>query len=138
MKMFFATAFFIFTMNYVHASDEVLVTFHRLPGKEMGHAIVLAVKINSSIQARFVLDTGIGISLISESFCTKISCKISGQFSAKRMSGQKIILPLSSLSSAQLGPLERKSLEVGVLDMGGYPAEFNDIADFLSLNFFKT
>jgi Aspartyl protease len=40
--------------------------------------MVVPIKINDSVTKNFILDTGIGLNLISKSLCEKIGCKING------------------------------------------------------------
>jgi len=108
------------------------VPFHFLEGVMM----VVSVEINGMPPQKFILDTGIGTTLISKSLCEKIRCKIDGEFSGKRMSGQLVKIPLTSIDSIRLGQHEQMHPQVGVFDVDALlPGK--EIAGFLSLGFFK-
>lgn len=100
------------------------------------HFIVVPVKINDSIVGKFVLDTGIGVNLISKSICEKLKCKIKGHHTGKRMSGQEITVPMSDLKSLSFGSVTQTEVPVGVFDMDQLMPGAN-IDGFLSLGFFK-
>lgn len=105
-----------------------------------GHLTTVEVQINDTIEKRFILDTGIGVNLISKSLCDRVDCEISGEHTGERMSGQQITVPMSSVSSLALGSHRQVNVPVGVWDMEGLlpdTPEFADIAGFLSLNFFE-
>jgi hypothetical protein len=102
------------------------------------HAIVVPVRINGTIDSNFILDTGIGMSLISKSLCDKVHCKISGNYTGKRMSGQEVSVSLSSLASLTLGSFRRKNSRVGVFpDSFNTGDDFTKIDGFISLEFFE-
>jgi hypothetical protein len=98
--------------------------------------IVVPVTVNGSITANFVLDTGIGINLISKSLCEKLGCKIKGSHSGKRMSGQDVAIPMSSVNSLALGGLLANNPATGVFDLEPLMPGMG-IQGFLSLGFFK-
>jgi len=83
---------------------------------------------------RFVLDTGIGLSLVTESFAAA-SCarRLARSFSGRRMSGQEVAVPLVELPELDFGPVRRADLVAGVLDLEG----LGDLDGFLSLEFFR-
>lgn len=64
--------------------------------------LVVKVIINGSIEGNFILDTGIGITLISKAMCQKINCVVKGEHVGKRMSGQEVKIPLSTVESIEL------------------------------------
>jgi hypothetical protein len=103
-----------------------------VPMQFINHAIVVPVRVNGSIEARFILDTGIGLNLITESLCKKIQCQKSGSYTGKRMSGQEVKVDLASLNSLAMGPLKRDGVKVGV-----FPEIIEGVDGFLSLEFFE-
>lgn len=104
------------------------------------HLIIVPVRINNSISTHFILDTGSGVSLVSKSICDQIGCKINGTFTGKRMSGQALNIPLSTVSSLALGSYQKENAQIGVLEMKGFlpkTPEFANIEGLLSLKFFE-
>jgi Aspartyl protease len=56
--------------------------------------------------ARFVVDTGTGVTLVSESLAARAGCQPDrSAYTGRRMSGHPVTLPLGSLSSLQVGDL---------------------------------
>ncbi|HST18886.1 MAG TPA: aspartyl protease family protein [Gaiellaceae bacterium] len=83
---------------------------------------------------RFVLDTGIGVSLVTESLATASGASSLGRsYSGRRMSGQEVAVPLVELPELRFGPVRRVGLVAGVLDLEG----LGDLDGFLSLEFFR-
>lgn len=98
--------------------------------------IVVLVKINDSIAGKFVLDTGIGVNLISKSLCEQLKCKIKSNHTGKRMLGQELTLPISDVKSLSFGSIRQTEVPVGVFDMEQLMPG-TGIDGFLSLGFFK-
>ena len=101
-----------------------------VPLEYVGHAIVVPVLVNGTMPAKFILDTGIGLNLISESLCKRLKCKTSGNYTGKRMSGQAVTVALSTLSSLSIASHSRENVKVGV-----FPDLFDSIDGFISLEF---
>lgn len=105
-----------------------------------GHLISVPVKINGTTSARFILDTGIGLNLISKSLLEQLGGTVKGNHVGNRMSGQALDVPLSSVGSVSFGDANLSNVPVGVWDFKDFfPAtgEFSEIEGFLSLDFFK-
>jgi hypothetical protein len=99
------------------------------------HLVTVPVAVNG-IERRFVLDSGIGITLLSEELCAEAGCGRSGAtYTGRRMSGQAVKVDLARADSLVFGGLERTEAEVGVLDLS-LPPELADVGGFLSLAFF--
>ena len=98
--------------------------------------LVVRVKINGSLEKDFILDTGIGVTMISKSLCAEIRCEEKGSHTGKRMSGQAVTVPLSHLPSIALGAKERKNFPVGIFDIDQILPK-SGISGFLSLGFFQ-
>lgn len=98
--------------------------------------IVIPVKINDAIAGKFVLDTGIGVSLISKSLCDQLKCKIKSNHTGKRMSGQELTLPISEVKSLSFGNIRQTEMPVGVFDMEQLMPG-TGVDGFLSIGFFK-
>ncbi len=107
------------------------------PFRYVHHFLTVPVVVNGSAETRFVLDTGIGLTLFSESLCDAIGCSPNGStYTGRRMSGQQVTIPLASEAALSMGSMTRESLDVGIFDMSGFPADFDGIDGFLSLAFF--
>lgn len=89
------------------------------------HLVVVPVSVDGT-EARFVLDTGIGLPIVSPSFC-----RADGgvTYTGRRMSGQAVTVPLGRLSSLVVDSFGFEDLQVGVLDLAGADG-------FLSLGLF--
>jgi hypothetical protein len=108
------------------------------PFSYVHHLVTVPVVVDGSVETRFVLDTGIGLNLCSESLCEAIGCSPNGStFTGRRMSGQEMAIPLGSGVELAMGSFTRTDLEVGIFDMSGFTADFDGIGGFLSLGFFE-
>lgn len=103
------------------------------------HLIKIPVTVNKSNKTFFIFDTGIGVNLLSQKFCDQFGCKITSTHTGKRMSGQELTVPMSTLSSLSFAGKELHNLPIGIWDMRSLlPAEdCRDVEGFLSLGFFK-
>ena len=97
------------------------------------HALSVPVRVNDAVDARFLLDTGIGLTTISKAFCERLGCVTSGEYRGRRMSGQELRIPLSRLRALRFGSMRTEDVQVGVFDMSGFPPAFDGIDGFLSL-----
>jgi len=77
------------------------------------HLVVVPAAVGGT-PVRLVLDTGIGLTVLSEALCTPTGASFTG----RRMSGQEVTVPLARAPSLALGDLERRDVEVGMLDLG--------------------
>lgn len=122
-------------------ADPQVVPFKYLPGSQDGliqsHLFSVPVRLGESYQTRFILDTGIGVDLISSKLAQRLGCPKTGiSYRGQRMSGQSLEVPLSWLPGLTLGPVERKFVTCGVWDFQGFlpdTPEFAEIEGFLSL-----
>jgi hypothetical protein len=65
------------------------------------------------------------------------ACRPTGEtFTGRRMSGQEVTVQLGVAPSLGFAGLDRRDVEVGLLDMSGFPPELDHIAGFLSLAHF--
>lgn len=104
-----------------------------VPFEYVHHLVTVPVRVGD-VDTRFVLDTGIGPTVVSE----RIACERTGAtFSGRRMSGQEVTLELARLPTLAFGPLVREDVEVGVLDLSGFPPELAERGGFLSLACFE-
>ncbi len=124
------------------AAQEIPLRF--LPGSEdgliEGHLFTVPVRIGD-YQTEFILDTGIGVDLISSKLAKKLGVPATNvTLTGQRMSGQAVTIPLSYLPSLSLHKYQQKFVTVGVLDFDGFipkGPEWDTIEGFLSLNFFR-
>lgn len=104
-----------------------------VPFERIAHLVVVPVELNG-VETRFVIDSGIGLTVVRDTF---EGCLPSDEsFTGKRMSGQEVTIPLGVAPSLRFGELEQRDVEVGLLDLRGFPDELADIGGFLSLAFF--
>ncbi len=107
------------------------------PFRYLHHLVTVPVRIDDRHDARFILDSGIGLNIVSASFAEQAGVAVGSRtFSGQRMSGQEVELPLAQLTSLRFDDLRREDVEVGVLDLSGFPPELGVIDGFLSLAFF--
>ena len=103
------------------------------PFHYIAHLVAVPVRVNG-VDASFVIDSGIGLTLLSQSLADRAGCTTTGAtFTGQRMSGQAVTTPLATLSSIRFGELELRDHTVGVFDLDGLP---ESIDGFLSLAFF--
>jgi hypothetical protein len=118
-------------------SPPIVSSKNLIPFKYLDDSIIVVpIKINESITRDFILDTGIGISMISKSLCDQFNCQIVGSHTGKRMSGQVLTVPTSSVKSLALGSLQKINVSVGIIDIDKFIPGSN-IGGFLSLGFFR-
>lgn len=101
------------------------------------HVLTVPVRV-AGIQTRFILDTGIGLCLISEALAARVGCQPDGStFTGQRMSGQAVTIPLGTLSSLDIGEHASRDIRVGIFDMHAM-AGLEQVEGFLSLTSFRT
>jgi hypothetical protein len=101
------------------------------------HLVTVPVTINGSVESTFVLDSGIGLTLVSAAVADAIGCAPSGAtFSGRRMSGQQVEVALATHTTIAFGGIERTDERVGIFDTSGFPPGFAAIGGFLSLAYF--
>ena len=102
------------------------------------HLVTVPVRVAGS-DARFVLDTGIGLTLVTDAFARTIGCEPgAATFTGRRMSGQEVTVPLADGPEIAVGGYARREPAIGVLDMHGFPPALGGIDGFLSLAFFES
>jgi hypothetical protein len=99
--------------------------------------ILVPVKINDTLTGKFVLDTGIGVNLISKSLCEQLKCKSESSHTGKRifLSGQELTIPVSEVESLSFGRIRQTKVPVGVFDMEQLMPGAG-VDGFLSIGFF--
>ena len=107
------------------------------PFRYLHHLVTVPVQVDDRHDARFILDSGIGLTVLSAAFAERLGLAVGpATFSGQRMSGQEVELPLAQVPSLRFDELRREQVDVGVLDLSGFPPELQDIDGFLSLAFF--
>jgi predicted aspartyl protease len=107
-----------------------------VPFEYLAHVLTIPVTV-AGVETRFVFDTGIGLSLISERLAAKVGCRPGGStFTGRRMSGQAITVPVGSLDSLQIGSSVLRNVPVGLFDMQAM-AGLGEVEGFVSLSFFR-
>ena len=105
-----------------------------VPFSYLEHLLTVPVTLDDGVEARFVLDTGIGPTLVSRTLAERLGCERDGStFTGRRMSGQEVAVPLARLGSLTFGGVTAEVPSVGVLDLPGLPEGFDG---FLSLTLF--
>jgi predicted aspartyl protease len=108
-----------------------------VPFAYLAHVLTIPVRV-SGVETRFIFDTGIGVTLISEDLAARIGCRPDGStFTGRRMSGQAITVPLGSADSLQIGASTQRDVPVGIFDMHAM-AGLGEVEGFVSLSFFRT
>lgn len=109
----------------------------RVPFERVGHLVTVPVSV-ADVETRFVIDTGIGLTLVSTELCERIGSAPTGEvFRGRRMSGQEVAAPLARVDVLRFDELERRDFTVAALDFSEFPAELAEIGGFLSLSFFE-
>ena len=103
-----------------------------VPFQYLAHLLTVPVCVGDT-ETRFIVDTGIGVNLISDSLAREIGCTPSGSvFTGRRMSGQPVTAPMCSLDSVRLGDSRARDVPAAIFDMGAM-AGLDGIGGFLSL-----
>jgi hypothetical protein len=95
------------------------------------HMLTVPV-VAGEVETTFIFDTGIGVNLISPTLATEVGCVPLGEtYTGRRMSGQAVTVPMSTLGSLRLGDYKIEHVPVGVLDLAG-------LAGLVSLTGFRS
>ncbi len=101
-----------------------------------GHLIVIRITLNDE-EHKFILDTGIGVTVISRRVAEHFKLNPDSSFSGKRMSGQEVSIQLASMKSVGVGPIKKSDVTVGIFDMSSFPPELGEISGILSPGFLE-
>jgi hypothetical protein len=102
------------------------------------HHLVTVPVAAAGHETRFILDSGIGLTLVTDRFAARIGVGPGDEtFTGRRMSGQEVTIPLATLRSLSFDGLQREDVRVGILDTAGFPPEVAELDGFLSLAFFE-
>ena len=110
-----------------------------IPLTFINHFAVLPVRVGDGgagedLDARMILDTGIGVTVLSAALCERVGCRRADEYTGERMSGQRITIPLVRLGTLSLGDYRREDLQIGVID--GARLLPDSVDGILSLGFF--
>jgi hypothetical protein len=102
---------------------------------KLQHLVTVPVSVNG-VESRFVLDSGIGLTLLRSELAESIRVRPTGaSFTGRRMSGQSVTTPLGEVPTMTFAGSTFEQVEVGIFDMSSFPAELAGIGGFLSLAF---
>ena len=108
-----------------------------VPFRYLMHLLTVPVSVGDT-ETRFIFDTGIGVNLVSDSLARAVGAAPSGSvFTGRRMSGQEVTAPMSSLASVRLGERRSRDVPAAIFDMGAM-AGLDGIGGFLSLQYFRS
>lgn len=105
-------------------------------GRAEDHFHTVSVRVSDHVVTTFILDTGIGLPLVSRALCERIGCVESGEFEGRRMSGQSVRVPLTTIPVIELGDYVQRDVVAGIIDIPGFFPE-PAIEGFLGLPFFR-
>lgn len=102
-----------------------------------GHFLVVAGRVGG-VETRFILDTGMGVNLLSEKLCQQVGCTPTGDFTGQRMSGQDVPMKMAKVASLSVGTRTLENVPVGVFDFEANHFGVDPSIDgFLSLAYFR-
>jgi len=116
----------------LHKETNMEIPFHFFAD----NFLVVKVRVNNGPERNFIVDTGIGITLISKELCAELNCKTTREFSGQRMSGQTVSVPVTRVASLSVANKSVTDFPVGVFDVERLLPK-SGISGFLSLGFFK-
>jgi hypothetical protein len=95
--------------------------------------LMIPVSVGGGETTPFVLDTGSGISVLSQSLVDKLGGKPAGRFTGFRLTGERIDLQLFTIPELRLGPVVEKNALVA----GWNGLDKFHLAGMISLDFFR-
>jgi len=103
-----------------------VIAFDRLE-----HFVRVPVRVGNDTHS-FLLDTGIGLTVVSTTLADRVDVVQTGEsFAGRRMSGQVVEVPLVRLRAMELGDLRVEDHVAGVIDLG------DEFAGILGPGFFE-
>lgn len=103
------------------------------PFDYLHHLVTVPVRLNGH-ERRFVLDSGIGLTIVRDTIGGIAAT--GGSFTGRRMSGQEVTSPIGVAPLLEFAGISQRNTEVGLIDSSGFPPELAAIDGFLSLAFF--
>ena len=95
--------------------------------------LMIPVSVGGDQTIPFALDTGAGISVLSQSLVDKLGGKAAGRFTGFRLTGERLDLRLFTIPELRVGPV----LQRNVLVAGWDGLDQFHLAGMISLNFFR-
>jgi hypothetical protein len=90
-----------------------------VPFQYQDHMLAVPVVVGE-VETTFIFDTGIGVNLISPGLAAEVGCVPLGEtYTGRRMSGQAVTVPMSTLGSLRLGDYKSENVAVGIFDLAG-------------------
>ncbi len=111
----------------------------RIPFGRLAHLLTVPVRVGDGPPLPFVLDTGIGVTLLASRVCARLGLARTGAaFRGRRMSGQSVSVPLVRAPALALGSHRWKDVVAGEIDLGTLAPPLAALGGFLSLGLFET
>ena len=95
--------------------------------------LMIPVAVNGDQTTPFVLDTGAGVSVLSQGLVDKLGGRATGQFTGFRLTGERLDLRLFTIPELRVGPVLLRN----VLVAGWSGLDQFHLAGMISLNFFR-
>lgn len=83
--------------------------------RALDHFTVVPVVVGDTIVSDMILDTGIGLTVVSRALCERLGCVVEGEHTGRRMSGQRIVVPLTRISALSVAGRRSEDVQVGVV-----------------------
>jgi hypothetical protein len=101
--------------------------------EQVAHLVTVPVTVDG-VETTFVVDSGIGFTVVRDGL---LPLAAGGEFTGRRMSGQAVTIPLSTVETLSFAGREWRDVPVGVLDMSGFPDALGHVGGFVSLALFE-
>jgi hypothetical protein len=95
--------------------------------------LMIPVSVGGDQTTPFVLDTGSGVSVLSQSLVDKLGGKATGPFTGFRLTGERLDLRLFTIPELRVGPVRQRNALVAGWD----GLDKFHLAGMISLNFFR-
>lgn len=103
-----------------------------------GHFLVVPVRIDDRFDTEFILDTGIGINVISARLAKQLGCRTQGEHVGQRMSGQEVHCAMTRVASLAIGARRLADVPCGVMDFeANHFGVDPSVTGFVGLSFFR-
>lgn len=79
--------------------------------------VIVPATLGSSLPVKLILDTGAGVDVLAPSVIAKLNGRPAGQFTAFRMTGERLEISLFVIPRLAVGPLVKKDALVGSWDL---------------------
>ena len=102
-----------------------------------GALIVVPVQLANGMKARFALDTGAGLDVVSAKIAKELSLPTEGSFTGHRMTGEEMTVELTKVPQLSFAGKEVSGHLVGITDIfDKLPKELGSVDGALSMRFF--